>query len=75
MLDRSALLTKLVYCLRSTSNGLEPVMELNCSHKGSFEKNILSVSVDSLCEIFFSHIYKTGGLDIYGYVRGALCLR
>lgn len=49
MLDRSALLTKLVYCLRSTSNGLEPVMELNCSHKGSFEKNILSVTVSTAC--------------------------
>lgn len=48
MLDRSALLTKLVYCLRST-NGLEPVFELNCSHKGSFEKNILSVTVSTAC--------------------------
>ena len=76
MLDRSALLTKLVYCLRRTSNGLEPVFELNCSPKGSFEKKyFVGDSVDSLCEIFFSHIYKTGGLDIYGYVRGALCLR
>lgn len=48
MLDRSALLTKLVYCLH-TSNGLEPVFELNCSHKGSFEKNILSVTVSTAC--------------------------
>lgn len=55
---------------------MEPVFELNCSHKGSFEKKyFVGDSVDSLCEIFFSHIYKTGGLDIYGYVRGALCLR
>lgn len=24
-------------------------MELNCSHKGSFEKNILSVTVSTAC--------------------------